>query len=109
MKLTSGQRPEVDVNIEGAVDGLRTISLDSFRSDSLDDSDTIARNIIQSLKGVVVNEQSIGFIKTKLAETTEYRLKMLQNKEIDLRTEFPYFYTNPELVLLFKFIHSFQF
>lgn len=102
MKVTSGQRPEVDVNIVGAVDGLRTISLDGSRSESSDDSDTFARNIIQSLKSVVVNEQSIGFIKTKLAETTEYRLKMLQNKDVDLRVEFPYFYTNPELVYFSK-------
>lgn len=53
---------------------------------------------LRILKGTVVNAQNMNEIKLKLTKTTEYRKKMMTNKETDLRVEFPYFFTHPHLV-----------
>lgn len=60
--------------------------------------------LVRALKSTVVNEQNIDLIKAKLRETMDYRCKMLKNEKLDYRIEFPYFFTNPDLVCIT--IHS---
>lgn len=59
-----------------------------------------ARQDMKLLISVVANKQNIDFIKQKLLSTLEYRSEMLRNNKTDLRVEFPYFFTYPELVCL---------
>lgn len=92
-------------DIESASSILETVSLDGSESNNLEIPD--ARDTIQSLKSFVVNEENMEFFKAKLFETAEYRFKMLQNKQIDLRVEFPYFFTCPELVIKKCFVYVF--
>lgn len=50
------------------------------------------------LRTTVINDNTIGEIETKLRLTSDYRHKMLQDKTVDLRTAFPYFFFRGELV-----------
>lgn len=50
------------------------------------------------LKSTMVNDQNIPMIKEKLIATMAYRLDMLKAPEVDLLENFPYFFSNPELV-----------
>lgn len=61
-------------------------------------NDDQAQEDLRLLKGIVVNDQNMDEIKLKLAKTADYRAKILKIKEIDLRVEFPYFFTHPRLV-----------
>lgn len=61
-------------------------------------SDEEAKADIDFLKTILVNEENIGLIKEKLIATKSYRLKMMEELEIDLLEMFPYFFTNPSLV-----------
>lgn len=56
---------------------------------------------INALKTIVVCNQNMDEIKEKLVATLEYRLNMIdQNVELDLLETFPYFFTDPSLVIL---------
>lgn len=57
-----------------------------------------AKNDVAILKTTIVKPENMDIIKEKLRKTVNYRLKMLENKEIDLLENFPYFFTNAELV-----------
>lgn len=72
--------------------------------DEIDDCDDTAceEEDIEILKSTVVSASNLDLIKTKLVSSTRYRLKMLENKSIDLLENFPYFFTNPELVRKLK-------
>lgn len=84
---------EINVNaIESQSEGIENIA----RSDTTEE---LARVDIEYLKTVVVNESSIEMIKDKLVSTAEYRSKMLDDKQTDLRIEFPYFFTHADLVI----------
>lgn len=76
-------------------------------------NDEQAQEDLRFLKGVVVNDHNMNEITLKLAKTAEYRTKLLEKKEIDLRNEFPYFFTHPRLVRMFyqllNFLHSLQY
>lgn len=67
-------------------------------------SDEQAQEDLRFLKGAVVNDHNMNEITLKLVRTAEYRTKLLEKKEIDLRNEFPYFFTHPRLVrMAFRF------
>lgn len=69
------------------------------RTESMDESDDASHEEdIEILKMTVVSPDNLELIKTKLMSTAKFRLKMLENKSIDLLEFFPYFFTNPELV-----------
>lgn len=50
------------------------------------------------LKTLVVTDGRLQEIKRKLLITAEHRAGMLEDKTIDLRTVFPYFFSHGELV-----------
>lgn len=50
------------------------------------------------LKTTIVNDSNMALIKSKLEATSQYRLKLLQDKSIDLLETFPYFFVDPKLV-----------
>lgn len=72
-----------------------------------EDENIDAQSGVNYLKKVVVNEANMPEIKQKLIETLDHRLKMLEALEIDLRTEFPYFFTHPQLVSIVKYNNCF--
>lgn len=65
-------------------------------------SDTQAAADVEHLKSTKVNDGNIVAIKEKLKLTLVYRRKLLKDLSIDLLEYFPYFFTNPELVRIFK-------
>lgn len=65
-------------------------------------SDTQAAADVEFLKSTKVNNGNIVAIKVKLKLTFVYRRKLLTDLNIDLLEYFPYFFTNPELVRMFK-------
>lgn len=71
---------------------------DSISNDELIISDEEAKSDIDFLKTVLVNDENIGLIKEKLIATRSYRLKMMEELDIDLLEMFPHFFTNPSLV-----------
>lgn len=50
------------------------------------------------LKAVVVTDENMELIKGKLMSTVAYRSELSDDKNIDYLEQFPYFFTNPELV-----------
>lgn len=50
------------------------------------------------LKHTLVNNDNMDLIKEKIGSTAKFRKNMLKDKNLDLLQNFPYLYTNPELV-----------
>lgn len=70
------------------------------RTGNHDDVDADSENQkidVENLKSKFVATDVCG-IKEKLKSTLSYRSKMLEKKDLDLKENFPYFFTNPELV-----------
>lgn len=65
-------------------------------------NDSEANKLIQVLKSTVVGPQTIDLIMAHLASTRKHRHKMLLDKDLDLKQEFPYFFTHPNLVSLWR-------
>lgn len=70
------------------------------------------------LKTTVLNESTMFLIKDKLIKTAAHRIKMMQSPKMEYIEHFPFFYTNPEMVMImfvclfhlfFKFIFRFRF
>lgn len=72
---------------------------ESIPKDDIIVSDEGAKADIELLKTILVNEVNMGLIKEKLIATKSYRLKMMEELDIDLLEMFPYFFTNPSLVM----------
>lgn len=53
-------------------------------------------------KTTVVNDQNIETIKLKLKSTAAKRLQLSKNKKFDFLENFPFFFTNPQLVRMIK-------
>lgn len=66
--------------------------------DNQDNHEKLCKNDIEILKTTIVNDDNMKLIKSKLEATSQYRLKMLQDKSIDLLETFPYFFVDPNLV-----------
>lgn len=91
-----------DINfdeISDAIDdiGLEQVSLPN-KATALKDIDSQAQEDCQILKGLVVNSQNLDEIKLKLTKTIQYRSRIVKDQNLDLRVEFPYFFTHPSLV-----------
>lgn len=60
-----------------------------------------AKSVIASLKSIAVSPETIAEVMQKLEITREYRQNvLLSNMELNLKQEFPYFFTHPDLVRL---------
>jgi argininosuccinate lyase len=62
------------------------------------DDEEILKTENMMLKSMVVNNDNMKEIMTKIRRTAKFRANMLKNIEVDLRTEFPYFFSHGELV-----------
>lgn len=67
-------------------------------NNNIENVESDVQSAVNYLKKVVVNDENFPEIKKKLEETLDYRLKMLEAFEVDLRTEFPYLFTHSALV-----------
>lgn len=72
--------------------------MESERAENDDELEESCKDNVQILKNTVVNDSNMDLIKSKLQSTSQYRLKMLEDKSIDLLENFPYFFANPMLV-----------
>lgn len=61
-------------------------------------TDDMATDDILFLKSLVVCEDNMVIFIQKLNATRSYRQKMLLDKSIHLKEQFPYFFTHPHLV-----------
>lgn len=50
------------------------------------------------LKSVIIDQTDVEILKQKLGSTRSFRANMLQDKNIDLRENFPFFFSHPNLV-----------
>lgn len=62
-------------------------------------SEEEAEELVSNLKFLVVNDDNIDTIKKGLLKTLQYRSKLLTEMKLNLREYFPYFFTNPNLVI----------
>lgn len=87
-KLKQKQQTEINENSpENAVSG-----------EPKEISDDEAKAIITSLKSTVIEPGKMREVMQKLALTRKYRKKMLANKELNLKEQFPYLFTDKNLV-----------
>lgn len=94
---------EVDIDtVADAVDNIDIVDLDETDSETdnsqTDQGRSVAQKEMEYLKTVVANEQNLEILKSKLVATYDLRCEVLNKSEINLRLEFPYFFTCPELV-----------
>lgn len=61
-------------------------------------TDIDAEKDVGLLKFTKVTEINMEDIKEKIKLTSKHRRKMLEDMSVDLLEQFPYFFTNPELV-----------
>lgn len=54
--------------------------------------------MMNDLKSAVVNDSNLDDIKRMLIETMKHRERLMQNKQIDAKETFSFFYARPELV-----------
>lgn len=66
------------------------------------------KNDVETLKTIKVCEENMNEIKTKLTATMDYRLRMINVCEVDLRETFPYFFTDPTLVIVLFSVETFN-
>lgn len=57
-----------------------------------------AANDVIYLKSLVISEQNMDIFIEKLNSTREHRRNMLLDKNVNLKEQFPYFFTNPKTV-----------
>lgn len=53
---------------------------------------------LEFLKGSIIDRTDLDVLKQKLDSTRSFRVNMLQDKNIDLRENFPFFFSHPSLV-----------
>lgn len=56
------------------------------------------KTMMNDLKSAVVNDSNLYDIKRMLTETMKHRERLMQNKQIDAKETFSFFYARPELV-----------
>lgn len=91
-----------NTEMSGATSAIQNLNLGDNQMESVVDSESLQRNIVRNLRSMVVNEGNMHFIKEMLFKTLDFRAKMARDEKIEFRVEFPYFYTNPELVPIFQ-------
>lgn len=80
--------------------GKPSVKTEEVEPDSVcqEENEKICTGTVEMLKSTVVNESNMDLIKSNLKLTSQYRLKMLHDKSIDLLESFPYFFVDPKLV-----------
>lgn len=74
-------------------------ALEAAESEDSEETPTSCQEDVEYLKTAVVNDENMELIKSKLAVTSDYRRKIIDDDHsIDLLEKFPYFFTSPELV-----------
>lgn len=92
-----------NLELEEAACAIREIRLDTdttSQEDDLNDINLILRNEVRYLRSVMVTDENMDIVKQKLIKTLDYRANMVKDCEIYFRVEFPYFFSNPELVCM---------
>lgn len=77
------------------------VSMDVSTTESFINQDEIAereKTDVELLKITVVNDSNLPYIKAKLQSTLSYRFRSMEKQELDLKENFPYFFTHPTLV-----------
>lgn len=69
-----------------------------FASDQMDQLQLSPEEDLQFLQGCVIKTTDPAIVAAKLKSTQKLRANMLLDASIDLRTSFPFFSSNPELV-----------
>lgn len=67
-------------------------------SDQMDRLQLSPEEDLQFLKGCVIKTTEPAIVAAKLKSTQKLRANMLLDSSLDLRTSFPFFMSNPELV-----------
>lgn len=96
------EHDETDVDaVTNSFDDLSIFDLDDTESiiESAEPERSNAQREIETLKTIVVNEPNLEIIKSKLIATHELRCEIFNNLEVNLRLEFPYFFSCPDLVI----------
>lgn len=57
-----------------------------------------AKENFEFLKSAIIDQTDLEILKQKLNSTRSFRANMLQDKNIDLRENFPFFFSHPSLV-----------
>lgn len=70
--------------------------------ETIGDQEEQLKNDVAFLKTAIINGEQIETIKEKITSTMMYRVKMMNELKMDLLENFPYFFTNPELVCELK-------
>lgn len=61
-------------------------------------TEAMAKQDVQELKHILVDEANMESIKKKLKSTVNYRTKIMNDENMDLLQYFPYFFARPDLV-----------
>lgn len=70
--------------------------------ESIQNEEDFQRDLL-FLKTAVINRENLDSVKQKLKATLDHRLRMMDNKEMDLMENFPFFFSHPQLVSFFQF------
>lgn len=65
--------------------------------------DSVAADDVMFLKSLIVSDENMEMFWKKLNSTRSYRQKMLLDKNIHLKEQFPYFFTHPDMVKIYSF------
>lgn len=66
--------------------------------------DEDAKLALDFLKKMVIRDTNMSDVKCKLNSTRSYRKQLMLIKETDVRHMFPFFMSNPELVIVFLYL-----
>lgn len=91
---------ETRTDIESASNAIQHLTINDNNPTNDSNNDLIQMNNVRVLRSFLVNDVNMEFFKQQLLETLQYRTRLIQNENIDFRVEFPYFFTNCELVHL---------
>lgn len=61
---------------------------------------------LEYLKSALVNTQNMETFRTKLKATLDCRMEMVRDLHVDLLENFPFFFSNPEMVNVCRLIYK---
>lgn len=96
-------------NRQKAQQALEALSIDDAAADSGNERDIYneeeAKADLNLLKRFVFNDSTnMEMVKEKLNATRQYRLNLMKVNGTDIREQFPFFFSHPNLVVIFKSI-----
>lgn len=108
--LVKGDSGWLNIRLKTVRENLRQLNLNAANvslnllnqsaSESVID-DSVAADDVVFLKSLIVSDENMETFWEKLNFTRSYRQKMLLDKNIHLKEQFPYFFTHPEMVKKF--------